>query len=135
MREVGTSQDDPLWCKGAASLLLAWSLLCCSSSLLRSSCGYKGVSSVDIGPSSAGRVQHELLPLRPAKMGFADVGQGIASVIFLVLFLALGLAVAFCIATRRPLRRFVGLSIFTAIRIGSQIAGIGFACASYSNFH
>lgn len=68
-------------------------------------------------------------------MGFQDVGQGVASIIFLVLFLALGSVVIWGLVNRRPKRRFIGLTIFSAIRIGSQIAGIGFAVASYSNFN
>lgn len=56
-------------------------------------------------------------------MGFADAGQGAASIVYLVLYVGLAAALVYALATRRPRLRFIGLSIFSAIRIGSQIAG------------
>ncbi len=67
-------------------------------------------------------------------MAFKDARQGAASIVFFVVFATLTAINIYGLVTRRPKRRFAGSTIFTSIRVGAMIAGIGWSVVLYDNF-
>ncbi len=67
-------------------------------------------------------------------MAIQDVRQGAASIVFLVAYTLLTALTLFGLIARRPLRRFLGPFIFSFIRIGANIASLGWSISLYDNF-
>ena len=62
-----------------------------------------------------------------AIMGFKDPHQGAAAIVFLVVFTVLSGACLYALVRRRPKLRFIFLMLFCLIRVGGNIAAIGWA--------
>jgi CHASE2 domain-containing sensor protein len=67
-------------------------------------------------------------------MTFKDKRQGSAASVFLALYALLAVSLVIAILTRRPRRHFIFPLIFATIRLGANIAAIGWAVNLYSDF-
>jgi cation transporter-like permease len=67
-------------------------------------------------------------------MAFKDPAQGAAAIIFLIIFTALAYVSAHAFATRRPRFRMFCIFFCSVLKLGAQVAGIGWAIALYTNF-
>jgi hypothetical protein len=67
-------------------------------------------------------------------MAFKDVHQGAAAIVFLIVFAVLAAVNIYGMVTRRPWRLFISGTVFALIRVGANIAGIGWSIVLYDNF-
>jgi cobalamin synthase len=63
-----------------------------------------------------------------------DPRQGAAAIVFLVFYLLAFAFTLFCLFTRRAKRHIFSVFIFNLIRIGANIASLGWAIHLYDNF-
>jgi cobalamin synthase len=63
-----------------------------------------------------------------------DPRQGAAAIVFLVFYVLAFVFTLFCMFTRRPKRVIFSIFIFNIIRIGANIAALGWAINLYDNF-
>jgi cobalamin synthase len=67
-------------------------------------------------------------------MVFRDPNQGAAAIVFLIIFTLLSTANLYALSTRRPRKRFIFLLLFCLIRVGGNVAAIGWAVVLYADF-
>jgi cobalamin synthase len=63
-----------------------------------------------------------------------DPRQGAAAIVFLIFYLFAFAFTLFCLFTRRAKRHIFSVFIFNLIRIGANIASLGWAIHLYDNF-
>lgn len=63
-----------------------------------------------------------------------DQRQGAAAIVFLVLYACALAFIFYCLFTRRAKRYIFGVMIFAMIRLGANIAALGWAINLYDNF-
>lgn len=63
-----------------------------------------------------------------------DPRQGSAAIVFLVFYTLTFIFILYCLFTRRPKRTIFSVFLFNLIRIGANIASLGWAIHLYDGF-